>query len=93
MTEEKDSRPIRLNSCRLCDRVRVVGKRGWMSEAEFHETYKHDVRRIRGEIVRRDPGYCDVHGKEHRADETFESGDAVYEDGPADNNSGLEGQF
>ena len=92
---EEQARPIKLNTCRLCDRVRVAGKRGWMSEAEFHDLYKDDQRHIKGEVVRREATYCDLHAKELHADETFQSGDAVYEDGapPNDDSSGLEGLF
>lgn len=75
--------PIKLHTCRVCDRVRVVGKRGWMSEDQFHLAYKDDERHIKGEVVRRDPTYCDNHSRELHADQGFESGDTVYEDPPA----------
>lgn len=87
-----DSPPIKLHTCRLCDRVRVVGKRGWMSEDDFQAAYKDDRRRIAGEVVRREPGYCDQHAKDLHANEEFESGDTVYEDHPLDDGSGQEGQ-
>ncbi len=93
MSDVAPRRPIKLNTCRLCDRVRVVGKAEWMSEAEFHERYRDDARHIDGQVVRREAKYCDQHAADLNVNETYESGDTVYQDAPpeeGDQSSGLE---